>query len=89
MQIGDDRLPGIGGLVGRTVTDVERALILKTLQRYSGNRTRSADVLGISIRTLRNKIHQYSAEGIEVPPSCYQFPFSPNLANKDPAEAVG
>ena len=35
--------------------------------RCDGNRTRAARVLGVSVRTLRNKIRQYSADGIDVP----------------------
>jgi two-component system response regulator FlrC len=46
-------------LVGRTVDDVERELILDTLNHCLGNRTQAAQVLGISIRTLRNKLKQY------------------------------
>jgi len=55
-------------LVGRTVADVERDLILETLKRCLGNRTRAAGILGISVRTLRNKLTVYAAEGIDVPP---------------------
>lgn len=49
-------------LVGRSVADVERGLILDTLDHCGGNRTHAARVLGISIRTLRNKLHEYAAE---------------------------
>jgi DNA-binding NtrC family response regulator len=55
------------GLVGRTVASVERELILDTLKHCLGNRTHAANILGISIRTLRNKLNEYMAEGIEVP----------------------
>jgi DNA-binding NtrC family response regulator len=55
-------------LVGRTVADVERELILETLKRCLGNRTRAAGILGISIRTLRNKLAIYADEGVSVPP---------------------
>jgi DNA-binding NtrC family response regulator len=54
-------------MVGRTVADVERDLILDTLDHCLGNRTHAATILGISIRTLRNKLNQYSDEGIPVP----------------------
>lgn len=54
-------------LVGRTVADVERDLILDTLDHCLGNRTHAAKILGISIRTLRNKLNQYTDEGIHVP----------------------
>lgn len=50
-------------LVGRTVEDVERELILDTLSHCLGNRTQAAQVLGISIRTLRNKLKVYNEEG--------------------------
>ena len=55
-------------LVGRTVADVERDLILETLKHCLGNRTHAANILGISIRTLRNKLNEYTADGIPVPP---------------------
>jgi DNA-binding NtrC family response regulator len=54
-------------LVGRTVADVERDLILETLNHCLGNRTHAANILGISIRTLRNKLKQYSEEGVLLP----------------------
>ena len=54
-------------LIGATVGEVERELVLQTLARCDGNRTRAARVLGLSVRTLRNKIREYSAEGIDVP----------------------
>ena len=49
--------------VGRRLEDVERELILKTLARCGGNRTWASDILGISIRTLRNKLLRYEDEG--------------------------
>lgn len=55
------------GLVGRTVASVERELILDTLKHCLGNRTHAANILGISIRTLRNKLNEYMADGIDVP----------------------
>jgi DNA-binding NtrC family response regulator len=58
----------VRGLVGRTVADVERDLIIDTLSHCLGNRTHAANILGISIRTLRNKLKQYSDEGMRVPP---------------------
>jgi DNA-binding NtrC family response regulator len=59
---------GISGLVGRTMEDVERALILETLGHTLGNRTHAATILGISIRALRNKLRDYAAQGLPVPP---------------------
>jgi len=54
-------------LIGSTVGEIERELVLQTLARCNGNRTHAARVLGLSVRTMRNKIRQYSAEGINVP----------------------
>lgn len=54
-------------LVGLQAADVERELILATLATTHGNRTHAASILGISIRTLRNKLHEYQEDGIEVP----------------------
>lgn len=55
-------------MVGRTVESVEQELILDTLQHCLGNRTHAANILGISIRTLRNKLKQYNEQGVVVPP---------------------
>jgi DNA-binding NtrC family response regulator len=54
-------------LIGSTLGEIERELVLQTLRRCDGNRTRAARVLGLSVRTMRNKIRQYSADGIDVP----------------------
>ncbi len=54
-------------LVGKTVAEVERDLIIDTLKHCLGNRTHAANILGISIRTLRNKLNQYQTEGVSVP----------------------
>jgi hypothetical protein len=52
-------------LVGRTIAKVERDLILCTLEHCRGNRTHAASILGISVRTLRNKLLKYATN---VPP---------------------
>jgi Fis family transcriptional regulator len=54
-------------LVGLPVAEVERNLILATLRQTEGNRTHAANVLGISIRTMRNKLRGYAQEGIDIP----------------------
>ena len=54
-------------LIGSTVGEIERELVLQTLARCDGNRTRAARVLGLSVRTMRNKIRQYVADGRDVP----------------------
>jgi DNA-binding NtrC family response regulator len=54
--------------VGQTVAAVEQQLIIDTLGHCLGNRTHAANILGISIRTLRNKLKEYTDSGISVPP---------------------
>ena len=51
---------------GTTVQDMEKALILETLRANNNNRTEAAKLLGISIRTLRNKLHDYRQDGIVI-----------------------
>ena len=53
-------------LVGSPMRVVERDLVLETLAYTRGNRTLSAQLLGVSVRTLRNKITEYSAQGVYV-----------------------
>ena len=67
-QTGPAGVPPAEPLVGRTVAEVERDLILRTLRHTQGNRTIAAAILGISIRTLRNKLRQYGEEGEPIPP---------------------
>jgi two-component system response regulator FlrC len=55
------------GFVGQTVAQVEQSLIIDTLSHCFGNRTHAANILGISIRTLRNKLKEYSEAGVPVP----------------------
>jgi DNA-binding NtrC family response regulator len=60
-------------LVGHRLALVERELILQTLRTQRGNRTRAADLLGISIRSLRDRIRNYRSQGEDVPapePAC-------------------
>ncbi|MCR5874841.1 sigma-54 dependent transcriptional regulator [Phenylobacterium sp. J426] len=53
--------------VGQTVAEMEQQLILDTLEHCLGNRTHAANILGISIRTLRNKLKEYTEAGVSVP----------------------
>jgi DNA-binding NtrC family response regulator len=56
-------------LVGQTVADVERELILQTLERCGGNRTSASTILGISVRTMRNKLRSFIDAGYPVSPA--------------------
>lgn len=51
---------------GMTIAEMERELILNTLKETKGNRTKAAEILGITVRTLRNKLHEYREQGIQV-----------------------
>ena len=55
-------------LIGRTVAAVERDLIMETLKHCIGNRTHAANILGISIRTMRNRLNEYAIDGVPIPP---------------------
>ena len=57
----------LAAFVGQTVAEVEQKLILDTLTHCLGNRTHAANILGISIRTLRNKLKEYSEAGLAIP----------------------
>jgi len=60
--------PGaVESLVGRSIAEVERDMIINTLEHCLGNRTHAANILGISIRTLRNKLSQYKDDGVKIP----------------------
>jgi DNA-binding NtrC family response regulator len=71
---------GVASLVGRRMEEVERDLIIHTLGHTLGNRTHAATILGISIRALRNKLRDYAAQGVPVPP-----PAMPQSADSWPA----
>ncbi len=65
-EIGPDHLglqtqlsPGVNSMTAGSVKDVEKQLIMKTLNETGGNKSRAARTLGISVRTLRNKLKQY------------------------------
>ena len=51
--------------VGTTVEEAERMLILKTLEATSNNKTRAAEILGISLKTLHNKLKEYGSSAPE------------------------
>lgn len=58
-----------GAQFGQTVAGAERDLIIDTLKHTSAIGTQAANILGISIRTLRNKLKQYEEAGYQVPPA--------------------
>jgi len=51
---------------GVTISQMEQELILKTLREVDGNRTKAAELLGITVRTLRNKLNEYREKGIDL-----------------------
>jgi two-component system, response regulator FlrC len=53
--------------LGKPMRDVETHFIIETLKLHNGNRTHAAKTLGISLRTLRNKINEFTAMGFTVP----------------------
>jgi DNA-binding NtrC family response regulator len=62
------RLGASPSLAGLTVREMEKQLIMETLRRTGNNRTQAARLLGISIRTLRNKLAEYRQRGeLEMP----------------------
>ncbi|HMA61654.1 MAG TPA: helix-turn-helix domain-containing protein, partial [bacterium] len=50
-----------------TIDEMEKRLILRTLKQTDNNRTKAAKILGVSVRTIRNKLNQYKEEGINIP----------------------
>jgi len=61
-----DELDLSGWTPGRTLDQIEKNVILDALKYHQGNRTHTARSLGISIRTLRNKLADYRRDGLEV-----------------------
>jgi two-component system, response regulator FlrC len=66
-ELSAEQIEAVRQLVGRTIAEVECELIIETLVERAGSRTNAARVLGISLRTLRNKINEYTACGKIVP----------------------
>ena len=69
LEFSSAELEAVRQLVGHSIDAVERELICETLAYRAGNRTQAANVLGISIRALRNKIRMYKNRGKLVPES--------------------
>jgi len=66
-QLSADQIEAVRRLVGHSIAAVERELIIETLIDQRGSRTEAAKLLGISLRTLRNKICEYNERGTIVP----------------------
>ena len=66
-EFSTDQIEAVRQLVGHTIAEVECELIIETLANQRGSRTNAAKLLGISIRTLRYKIHDYDGRGKSVP----------------------
>ena len=62
-----ENVEAIETLIGKTISEVERDMIINTLDHCLGNRTHAAKILGISIRTLRNKLNLYKDDGEDIP----------------------
>ncbi len=58
-------LLGAGGVL--PLQEIERIMIMRGLEQTSGNRTQAAEMLGISVRTLRNKLNEYRSQGMDIP----------------------
>jgi two-component system response regulator FlrC len=70
-----DSVPGVNGPSAnaqvapmKSLADLEREQIIIALKHTDGNRKKASDILGITYRTLRNKIKEYQQSGIDVPP---------------------
>jgi two-component system, NtrC family, response regulator AtoC len=58
-----DQMPALG--TGMTLAEGEKFLILKTLEKFDGNKTRAAEALNITPRTIRNKLAEYNIEDVD------------------------
>ena len=57
-----DEMDAVKFPIGTTVEDAEKGLILRTLEHTKNNKTRAAEILGISLKTLHNKLKEYGAK---------------------------
>ena len=71
IEFSADQIEAVRQLVGHTIAEIECELIIETLANQRGSRTNTAKLLGISIRTLRNKIHEYEGRGKLVQPGVH------------------
>ncbi|MFP4237367.1 MAG: helix-turn-helix domain-containing protein, partial [Desulfonatronovibrio sp.] len=49
-----------------SISEMEKRMIIKGLEQTGGNRTQASELLGVSVRTLRNKLNEYKKEGLEI-----------------------
>ncbi len=68
----EEKTPNMSG----SLEEMETKMILETLKATKGNRTKAAKILGITARTLRNKIREYRKMGIKIPEVDYGGRFS-------------
>ncbi len=64
--------------VGSSIADAERRLILATLRQVNGNKRDAAQMLGVSVKTLYNRLSQYQAAGV----SLDTIPYSPRGSSR-------
>jgi DNA-binding NtrC family response regulator len=57
--------PQVSFAVGTSLADMERVMIAATLRSCGGNKTRAAAMLGVSLKTLYNRLNEYRAAGID------------------------
>ncbi len=57
----------VGSLAGQPLAEIERTVILSTLDKFKGHRIKTAKALGIGVRTLGMKIKKWREDGVEVP----------------------
>jgi DNA-binding NtrC family response regulator len=67
LQLSADQTEAVRRLVGHTIAELECELIVETLIEQDGSRTNVSKILGISLRTLRNKIREYRNRGRILP----------------------
>lgn len=58
-------VPDTSAFAGMALDQIEKAVILRTLEQTEGNRTQAAELLGISLRTLQRKLKEYGSEDVE------------------------
>jgi DNA-binding NtrC family response regulator len=61
-----DDFGGVKFQIGTTVEEAEKGLILRTLEHTRNNKTRAAEILGISLKTLHNKLKEYGAQELGI-----------------------